>query len=324
LGKGQVFMKSSEVFVGIDISKSELEVGLFPESVTWTLSHDDEGVSELIKRLEEASPALVVMEATGGLERPLQAVLESSGLKCAVVNPRQVRDFAKALGVLAKTDSIDARVLARYGHSVRPEARSAKDPHTRELEALLTRRRQLVEMLTAEKNRRRPTSSKRVCKGIQEHIQWMEKRLKEIDTAIRRTVRDLPEWREKDKIIQSIPGAGPVLSVTMLALLPELGALNRRQIAALVGVAPFNRDSGKMRGRRSIWGGRASIRSVLYMVALAATRCNPLIKAFYNRLIQAGKKHKVATTACMRKILTILNTMVRNGTLWNAQSVKAT
>lgn len=316
-------MKTSEVFVGIDISKSELEVGFFPESATWTLSHDDEGVSELIKRLDGASPALVVMEATGGLERPLQVVLESSGLKCAVVNPRQVRDFAKALGVLAKTDSIDARVLARYGHSVRPEARPAKDAQTRELEALLTRRRQLVEMLTAEKNRRRPTISKRVRNDIRVHIQWLQERLKEIDTDIRRSIKDIPEWREKDKIIQSVPGAGPVLSVTMLALLPELGALNRRQIAALVGVAPFNRDSGKMKGRRCVWGGRASIRSVLYMVAMSATRCNSLIRVFYNRLIKAGKKHKVATTACMRKILTILNTMVRNRALWNAQGVQA-
>ena len=215
------------------------------------------------------------------------------------------------------------RVLARYGHSVRPEARPAKDPETRELEALLTRRRQLVDMLTAEKNRRRPTTSKRVRNDIQVHIQWMEKRLKEMDRDIRRAIKDLPEWRGKDKIIQSIPGAGPVLSVTMLALLPKLGTLNRRQIAALVGVAPFNRDSGKMKGRRCIWGGRAPIRSVLYMVAMAATRCNPLIRAYYKRLIAAGKIHKVATTACMRKILTILNTMVRNGALWNAQGAQA-
>ncbi|MEW6137766.1 MAG: IS110 family transposase [Thermodesulfobacteriota bacterium] len=316
-------MEFSRVFVGIDISKAELEVGFFPESTTWRVSNNDEGLIELIKRLDEKSPALVVMEATGGLERPLHLVLQSSGFPCAVVNPRQVRDFAKALGVLAKTDSIDAGVLARYGHSVRPDPRPMKDAQTRELEALFTRRRQLVEMLSAEKTRRKSTASNEMRQDITAHIQWLQQRLNNVDKDIRRSIKDIPEWREKDKIIQSVPGAGPVLSVSILALLPELGTLNRRQIAALVGVAPFNRDSGRMKGRRCIWGGRAAIRSVLYMVALAAIRSNSVIKAFYNRLVQAGKTHKVAATACMCKLLTILNTMVRDRTTWNAPNAQS-
>jgi transposase len=312
-------MGSSEIFVGIDISKSELEVGVLPEGQTWKVSNDEKGITKLAKRLTELGPRLVLMEATGGLERFLQHVLEDAGLSVRVVNPRQSRDFAKALGVLAKTDAIDALVLARYGESIKPEPRSSKDEQTRELEALLARRRQLVQMLVAEKNRL-SSAPKSIRPGIEAHIAWLKKCLNEIEKETNGFIKSMPIWREKDKIIQSVPGAGPVLAAALLALLPELGRLNRRQIAALVGLAPFNRDSGTLRGRRCIWGGRSWVRRILYMGSVAAIRCNPVLKAFYQRLIEAGKQRKVAITACMRKLLTILNTMVRESTMWNPSS----
>lgn len=312
-------MKSKNVVVGIDISKASLDVGVVPTAQTWNVPNDVEGLAELTRKLSDLSPKLVVMEATGGLERPVRAVLEQAGLSCAVVNPRQVRDFAKSMGILAKTDTIDALVLATFGDKVEPEARPGKDRDTQELEGMLTRRRQLVEMLTAEKNRLGSAISVRVRSSVEENIAWLEKCIKDLDTDMRKRIKDLPEWREKDKIIRSVPGVGPVTVLTLLALLPELGKLNRRQIAALVGLAPFNRDSGKFRGQRHIWGGRAAVRSVLYMPALAAIRWNPAIKTFYNRLIEAGKKKKVAITACMRKLLTILNSMVSTGATWRPQ-----
>ncbi|MGO9572174.1 MAG: IS110 family transposase [Desulfomonilaceae bacterium] len=309
-------MKSPEIFIGIDISKSELEVGVLPESQTWTTSNDQDGLSSLVKQLGDLSPVLIVMEATGGLERPLMAVLEAAGFPFSLVNPRQVRDFARAMGILAKTDAIDALVLARFAQAVRPEVRPGKDAQTQELEALLMRRRQLVEMLTAEKNRLR-TASKRVRPNVQASITWLKKSIKEIEKDLTSFIKRMPIWREKNEIIQSAPGAGPVLSCTLLGSLPELGTLNRRKISALVGVAPFNRDSGKFRGKRSIWGGRSVVRSVLYMATLAAVRSNDLFRKFHQHLMDAGKPFKVAMTACMRKLLTILNSMVRDGTLWN-------
>lgn len=313
-------MKSREVVVGIDISKATLDVGVLPSSDTWSVPNELEGLAELSCRLSDLSPTLVVMEATGGLERPVRAVLDQAGLRCAVVNPRQVRDFAKSMGILAKTDSLDALVLAEFGVRVKPEARPAKDGQTQELEAMLRRRRQMMGILTAEKNRLKAEPSAQMRGNLQAHIAWLEQSLKDLDRDMRKRIRDVPEWRERDQIIRSVPGVGPVTMLTLMALLPELGTLNRRQIASLVGLAPFNRDSGKYRGQRHIWGGRGAVRSALYMAALSAIRWNPVLKAFYTRLIGAGKKKKVAITACMRKLLTILNCMVRSGSMWQAQS----
>jgi transposase len=308
-----------DLVVGIDISKDRLDIGVVPTSEKWSTTNDVDGLAELSCRLSDLPAKLVVMEATGGLERPVQAVLEQAGLRCAVVNPRQVRDFAKSMGILAKTDSLDALVLASFGAKVEPEARPGKAPDTQELEAILTRRRQLVGILTGEKNRLKQARSASVRNNIQEHIEWIEKCIKDLDKDMRMRIKDMPEWQEKGKIIQSVPGVGPVTMCALLALLPELGRLTRRQIAALVGVAPFNRDSGKLKGQRRIWGGRAALRSVLYMAALAAIQWNSVIKAFYNRLIEAGKKPKVAITACIRKLVIILNSMMRSKTIWQAQ-----
>lgn len=318
LGKGETRMESSEMFVGIDISKSELEIGVVPGSRTWKTTNDETGAVALVKRLAGLSPTLVIMEATGGLERPVHRVLEEAGFPVRVANPRQVRDFAKAMGILAKTDSIDAMVLARYAQTIRPEPRRGKDKETRELEALLMRHRQLVDMLTSEKNRLK-AAPKLVRGSIETHIAWLEKCLKDVDKRTRGFVKSMAVWREKDEIIQSAPGGGPVLAVTLLALVPEAGALNRKKIGSLVGVAPFNRDSGKFRGKRCVWGGRAHARSVLYMATLAAIRCNEVIRRFYQRLIENGKERKVAITACMRKFLTILNAMLRDGARWDPQ-----
>jgi len=309
--------EQAKVYVGIDVSKAHLDIGVRPTNQRWQVENDLEGIVELVKRLAEIKPGLIVMEATGGYEMAAAAELASAGLPVAVVNPRQVRDFAKSLGRLAKTDQIDAQVLARFGEAVRPEARALPDEQTQQLQALLTRRRQIIEMLVAEKNRVR-LAHKGVLAGLNEHITWLEKRLDESDKSLHDLLKNSPIWREKDDLLRSVPGVGPVLATTLLAELPELGALNRKKIAALVGVAPFNCDSGKMHGKRAIWGGRASIRAVLYMATLSSIRCNPVISTFYNRLIQAGKEAKVALVACMRKLLTILNAMVHNHKHWEA------
>jgi transposase len=303
------------LFVGIDISKAELEVCVHPGSKGWKTPNNPVGLTELVGRLSELSPKLIVMEATGGLERPIQVVLEGAGLPVRVVNPRQVRDFAKGMQILAKTDAIDAAVLAKYGEKAELEARPVKDEQTRELEAMVERRRQLVEMLTAEKNRFKRAPS-RVRPNIRAHIDWLERCISDVETEMQDFIGKLPEYKQKDEIIQSFKGAGPVLSRTLLANLPELGMIKNRKISALVGVAPFNRDSGTRRGHRCIWGGRADVRSVLYMATIVAIRHNPVIRQFHQRLIAAGKKPKVAITACMSKALIILNTMVRNGTRW--------
>jgi len=318
LGTGDNDMKNAEIFVGIDVSKASLDVALRPDNTHWSCGNNDTEISELIKRLRKQQPTLIVLEATGGLEIPVVAALASAALPVVVMNPRHVRDFAKASGNLAKTDRIDAGVLAWFGEALRPEIRPLKDPETQALAALLTRRRQLTDMLTAEKNRL-SSAPKPVRKDIKAHITWLEKRLKDVDTDLKVAIKHSPLWREHDEILQSAPGVGPVLSITLMAMLPELGTLNRRQIAALAGLAPFNRDSGKFKGKRAIWGGRAEVRAVLYMGTLAAVRCNPIIRPFYQRLIKAGKEHKVAMTACMRKLLTILNVMIKNGTSWHYQ-----
>jgi transposase len=316
-------MNTSEVdcFIGIDVSKAQLDVADTSGEVRWSVPNDPSGIHTLVQRLKALTPTLVVLEATGGLQMPAVAALELAGLPVAVVNPRQARDFAKAAGRLAKTDRIDAAMLARFGQALRPEPRPLKPAQTQALEALVGRRHPLLEMLTAERNRleRAPAC---LHQDLKAHIHWLEKRLKDVDTDLGKAVKATPAWRERDELLRSAPGVGPVLSASLLALLPELGTLNRRQIAALVGVAPFNCDSGTYRGTRHIWGGRVSLRAVLYMSTLAAIRCNPAIRAFYERLRGAGKVFKVAITACMRKLLTILNAMVRTHTAWQEKSTR--
>ena len=308
-------MNHAERIIGIDVSKTLLDVAVLPDDQTWSVDNDQQGIRTLVKDLKRWRCRLVILEATGGLEMAAVSALAAAGLPVVVVNPRQVRDFAKSKGILAKTDRIDARVLTLFGEAVKPQVRPLKDKQMQQLDALVSRRRQLVDMLTAEKNRL-SQAQKSVRKNIKAHIAWLEQRLNEIDSDLNKLIKDTPIWREKDTVLQSAPGVGPVLSSSMIAKLPELGTLNRKKIAALVGVAPFNRDSGKWRGRRAIWGGRADVRAVLYMATLASIRWNPSISTFYSRLVGAGKEHKVAMTACMRKLLTTLNAMVKNETPW--------
>lgn len=305
----------SELFIGIDICKDRLDIADDSNSKIWSVANDDSGVSSLAARLKPLKPVLIVMEATGGLETLLYAALTAAGLPSVVINPRQTRDFAKAVGKLAKTDAIDARVLARFGAAVKPEVRPVKDDKAQELAALVTRRRQLIAMLTAEKTRLQQ-APKWIRKDIKAHIKTLEKCLLKLGAEITNNIKNTPGWKAKDDLLKSVPGVGDVLSMNLLANLCELGTLNRREIVALAGVAPLNRDSGRYRGRRMIWGGRAQVRAALYMAALSASRYNPVIKAFYQRLILKGKKPKVALTACMRKLLVILNTMVKNQTPW--------
>jgi transposase len=308
------------MMIGVDVAKDELVVATGSEGDIHTHRNDEAGVRALVQQVVTLAPALVVFEATGGYELLSVAALAAANLPVVVVNPRQVRDFAKATGQLAKTDRIDARLLALFGERVRPPVRVVPDAAARELEAVLTRRRQLLEMRHAERNRlgqlfgqgRRP-----VKQSLKKHIAFLERELAMSDTELGRMIRESPVWRERDDLLQSVPGVGPVLARTLLAELPELGQLSRRAIAKLVGVAPLNRDSGTWRGRRTIHGGRAPVRAVVYMAALAATRCNPVIKAFYHRLLAAGKPKKVALVACMRKLLTILNHMVRTRQRWH-------
>jgi transposase len=316
-------MSKTERAVGIDVSKGLLDVAVLPEGESWSATNDEEGITQVVKRLKSLRPRLVVLEATGGMETALVGAAATARLPVVVVNPRQVRDFAKSVGALAKTDAIDARVLARFAEAVRPEVRPLKDKEASQLSALIARRRQLVEMLTAEKNRL-GSAPEAIHPSLEEHIEWLEQRLTDINGKLRKAIKKSPVWRAKEQLLRTAPGVGAVLSATLVAGLPELGALNRKRIAALVGVAPFNRDSGKYRGKRCIWGGRGSIRAVLYMATLAATRFNPAIRAFYLRLCAAGKEKKVALTACMRKLLTILNAMVKTGTPWQPRCEQTT
>jgi len=300
-------------FVGIDVAKAALEVFIGSAGAAFSVANDEAGIRELLRQL--TPPDFVILEATGGLETPVASALATSGIAVAIVNPRQVRDFARATGRLAKTDRLDAEVLARFGEAVRPEARPLANEQAQALEALVTRRRQLIEMLTAEKNRR-ARAPKVLHRSIDEHIRWLEKRLSGLDAELAELIRDTPLWRERDELLRSVPGVGKVLSSTLLAQLPELGMLNRKQIAALAGLAPFNRDSGKLRGSRCIWGGRAQVRRVLYMATVAGLRSNPAIRTFYLRLRANGKHAKPALIACMRKFLVILNAMLHNKTHW--------
>ena len=309
-------MNQFPLFVGIDVSKDCLDVAVRPTGEAWQLPHNSRGINDLVERLGELAPQLVVLEATGGMEMVLAGELAASQLAIAVVNPRHVRDFARAAGKLAKTDALDAQVLAHFAEAMRPASRPLPDDASQELRALMARRRQLVEMITAEKNRLR-TAAPRIRPKVQEHIRWLEESLKDLDRDMEDFMRSSPMWRDKDQLLRSTPGVGPVLSMTLLSDLPELGALNRGEIAALVGVAPFNRDSGALRGKRTVWGGRRQVRAALYMAALVATRYNPVLRDFYQRLCDAGKPKKVALTACMRKLLTILNVMVKHNRHWN-------
>ncbi len=310
---------NSEAFVGVDVSKDRLDVNVLPSNDAHQFANDDAGIIQLIKLLKKVVPKLIVFESTGGIEMPAISSLIEHQLPVVMVNPRQIRDFAKATGRLAKTDALDAQTIARFARDVRPELRPLKDEHTQLLSALNARRRQIVDMLVAEKNRLH-TAHKKNKKSIHKHIQWLEKSLANINDDIDKTIKKSPAWRENDKILQSFKGVGPVVSATLLCDLPELGTLDRKKIATLVGVAPLNCDSGRYRGTRRIKGGRANVRRQLYMAAVAAARHNPAIKDFYNRLIEAGKPPKLALTACMRKILTILNAMMKNQSYWIASS----
>ena len=305
-----------EKFVGIDISKERLDVGIIPGNETTSFVFDEEGLSKLTDFMKSVAPEMIVLEATGGMERSITGVLAAEGLPVVAINPRQARDFAKAKGLLAKTDRIDSLVLADFGKSIRPEIRPFKDEESRTLADLNTRRRQIVGMIAMEKNRL-SASSLRVRERISEHIKWLEASLKDIDREMDKMIRTSPVWKDKVDLLESFKGVGPVLSKAILSDLPELRTLNGKKIAALVGVAPFNCDSGKRRGKRVIWGGRANIRSLLYMAAVSGIRYNPVIKDFYHRLTSSGKKPKVALTACMRKILIILNAMMKNHTPWS-------
>ena len=303
-------------FAGIDVSKADLDLDIYPQPTPQRFTNDESGRLALCARLQVIAPALIVVEATGGLELPLVGLLAARGLAVAVINPRQARDFAKAIGVLAKTDQVDAFLLARFAQAIKPPVRALKPEETQALEAVLTRRRQLVEMLTAESNRQ-SSANARVAKQIRQHIAWLEKRLGESNDDLDNMIRNSPLWQHKAEIMQSIPGVGRVTATTFLADMPEIGTLSRREISALAGVCPYSQDSGSFRGRRSIWGGRARVRAALYMAAVVASRHNPVIKAFYEKLTRAGKAKKVALVACMRKLLVIINTMLKNDSAWN-------
>ncbi len=302
------------IYVGIDVSKDALDIAA--DGAVWKVPNTDDGLTELTERLRMLRPALVVMEATGGLETLAATTLTAAQVPTVVVNPRQVRAFARAIGKLAKTDAIDAQLLALFADRVRPSVRELPDEATQTLGALLARRRQLIEMLTAERNRL-SSAPKPVHRHLKEHIDWLRSRVSEIDRELADGLQSSPVWRAKEDLLKSVPGVGTVLAITLLAELPELGQLNRRQIAALVGVAPFNRDSGAMRGKRRVWGGRAPVRAALFMAALVGARHNPVIASFYQRLLATGKAKKVALVACMRKLLTILNAMLKHNLAWS-------
>jgi transposase len=309
-------------FVGIDVSKGRLDVAVRPTQKNWSVANDAAGLAELLKRLGQLESPTVVLEPTGGYERELISTLVRAKLCFVVVNARQVRDFAKAVGRLAKTDRIDADVLAHFGEAVRPEPRLLPDQDTAELDALITRRRQLVEFRAAEMARK-SLAAEVVRPSIDSVIEFLSKQIDDLDANFRKLVRGTAAWREKDDLLQSIPGIGPVVSCTLLAQLPELGRLNCKQIAALAGVAPFNRDSGSQRGSRRTWGGRATVRSVLYMAAVTGARHNPTLRRFFKRLTEQGKSTKTALTACMRKLLVWANAMLRDGKKWNPQLLPA-
>jgi len=314
---------SGSVVVGVDVSKEFLDVCLLPDGIQKRVPNDDSGCSELTDWFANVTPTRIVLESTGGFEMLAAGIWAAAALPVAIVNPRQVRNFAKACGLLAKTDTLDARIIARFAQAIKPEIRPLKDEMCQTLTALTARRRQLVGMLVAEKNRLNP-ASKAIRLGIDTHIDWLTHQIDAIDKDASTLIQSSPTWKAKEEILTSVKGVGPITAAVLLATLPELGTIPRRQIGALVGVCPYNRDSGKYRGKRNIWGGRAAIRSALYMATLSATRFNPVIKAFYDRLTIAGKVHKVAMTACMRKLLSILNSMTKNNQKWDSEKFHPT
>lgn len=305
------------ISLGIDVSKNELVIAVHPDGRTWTSATTEDAIEQLVEQLRALQPQVIVVEATAGYELPLVTACAAIGLPITVVNPRHVRAFAQAIGRTAKTDAIDATLLALFGARVQPEVRPLPDAETRALAALIARRRQLREMLGAEQRRLAQATTSPVRRDLRNHIRWLERRLTDVDDDIRGAVEKSPVWRVQEDLLRSVPGIGPIVARTLLAELPELGQLDRRAIAALVGVAPFNRDSGQWRGRRHIWGGRRSIRAALYMAALVAARRNPPLAHFYRRLRDLGKPAKVALVAVMRKLLTILNAMVKHQSRWS-------
>jgi transposase len=310
--------ETAGIFVGIDISKAWLDIAVHESEVTWRAGNDEIGIAGLIKRLKQMKPTLIVLEATGGYEMQLVAELAQAKLPVVVTNPRKVRAFARSTGKLAKTDKLDAKVLAHFAAAIRPAVRPMPSEEEEQLTGLLVRRRQLVDMLTIEKNRLH-TVRPALRDDIQEHIAWLQDKLSKMDEEIDQFVRKSTLWKEKDTILRSVPGVGRVTSCTLLAMLPELGVLNRQEIAALVGVAPVNKDSGRKQGKRRVYGGRATVRSVLYMAALSAKKHNPRIRKFYEDLLRRGKEKKVALTACMRKLIVILNAMVHTNQPWRTE-----
>jgi transposase len=308
------------MFVGIDVSKDCLDVHRRPGAERFVVARNDVGLSELIKRLEAAKPELIVLEATGGYEQVVLAALVSAGFPAVAVNPQQIRNFARALGQRAKSDPIDAGVIAHFAEAVRPQVRPLPDEATRILAELVARRRQLVDMISTESMRRQQVTIKRITRSIDRHLAALQKELSAIERDLDDLIRGTPAWREKEEVFTSVLGVGPVVSRTLIAELPELGQVSRRQISALVGVAPYIRQSGKWKGTRRIAGGRASVRCVLYMATLTAIRCNPVIKAYYKRLIKAKKLKKVAHVACMRKLLVILNAIARDAQPWRQKA----
>jgi transposase len=306
----------TSAYVGIDVSKGRLDVAIGEQGEFWNVANDEKGIAKLVERMKEVQPELIVLESTGGLELPVMAELYACKIPVALVNPGRVREFARSIGLLAKTDKLDARLLARFAEAVKPPVTHLPDEQEQHLIALVTRRRQLIEMLVAEQNRLN-TVRLSLRKNLEDHITWLHKALADLDQEIQEFIQQSPLWKDKGDLLQSVPGVGPVTACTLLAELPELGTLDRKKIAALVGVAPFNDDSGHRRGKRRVKGGRSSVRSVLYMAALSASKFNPILSRFYQSMIQRGKEKKVALTACMRKLLTFLNAILRDQKRWN-------
>lgn len=315
-------MEPEAFYLGIDVSQASLDVAAYPSKEKWSFPNDIEGFEKLIPLARSVEPALIILEATGGMEVPVVTELAAASLPVVVVNPRQVRDFAKATGRLAKTDRLDAQVIAHFGAATKPELRPLPDAQARVLAGKMARRRQLQDMIIMERNRAK-SAHMEVRKRIEAHVSWLVEELGTANRELEQFIKASPVWREKEDLLRSYRGVGRVTACTLIADLPELGTLNRKQISALVGVAPLNRDSGTLRGKRTVWGGRAKVRAAMYMAALAATRLNPVIKSFYHRLCAAGKPKKVALVACMRKMLTTLNAMLKHGTRWSNPALRS-
>lgn len=308
-------------WVGIDVSKAHLDVYLHPQSDQWRSPNSPTGIAQILQALAAHSIALVVLEATGGMEQAIAQALAQAGIAVVVSNPRRVRDFARALGKLAKTDAIDAQVLARFGEAVQPQVRALASEMAQQLQDLVVRRQQLVEMKSAERNRKSSARSAKSREQIERHIDWLGEEIKRLDEQIQAQLNQSQQWQEQQQLLESVPGVGAVTSSTLIGLLPELGQLSRKQIASLVGVAPVNCDSGQMRGKRFVMGGRSSVRGALFMAALVATRYNPVIQAFYGRLLAQGKPKKLALVACMRKLLVILNAVLKQKQAWQPPAI---